>query len=186
MLIIVSGPSGSGKNTVINALLERVYNLEKFKTCTTREMRPGGENEHYYLTEQEFEEKKKNDEFFETEMVHQGIWYGVLKKSLDDVIKGEKHFINDIDVNGAEKISNFLLGKVHVVKVFVDSPNEVLRERLKKRGEPDEKIDIRLSRAEYERSFKSKYDLVIENIEIDATKKIVENFVEKQKDIIVH
>ena len=185
MLIIVSGPSGSGKNTVINALLEKVYNLEPFKSCTTRPMRPGCENDYYYLTEEEFEKKRKNNEFFETEMVHQGIWYGVLNKSIDDVIKGEKHYIKDIDVNGADKIANFLVGKTHVIKIFVDAPNEILKERLLKRGESEEKANLRVSRAEYERTFKDRYDLKIENIELDATIRIVNRFVEQQKNTII-
>ena len=117
--------------------------------------------------------------------MHQGIWYGVLNKSIDDVIKGEKHYIKDIDVNGADKIANFLIGKTHVIKIFVDAPNEILKERLLKRGESEEKANLRVSRAEYERTFKDKYDLKIENIELDATIRIVNRFVEQQKNTII-
>lgn len=185
MLIIVSGPSGSGKNTVINELLERVHNLEIMKSCTTREPRGDKDNNYYYLSEKEFEEKKKNKEFFETEMVHQGLWYGVLNKSIENVIKGEKHYIKDIDVNGADKISNYLLGRAKVLKIFVDAPDNVLRDRLKKRGESDERIEGRVSRADYERSFKDKYDFVINNIDLSVTVKLVDKYIEEQKESLL-
>ena len=185
MLIIISGPSGSGKNTVINRLLEKIYNLEIMKSCTTRQGRKDGDNSYYYLTEEEFEKKLKNDEFFEAEMVHAGSWYGTLKKSLDEVINGEKLYIKDVDVNGAEKIANFMIGKANVIRIFIDAADEVLRDRLEKRGESPERIDIRLSRAEYERSFKPRYDYCVCNNEIEATVKLVLAYIEKRKNAII-
>jgi len=185
MLIIISGPSGSGKNTVINRLLDKIYNLEIMKSCTTRADRGDNDNNYYYLTEEEFQKKIKHNEFFETEMVHAGLWYGTLKKSLEDVISGKKTYIKDIDVNGAEKISNFLLGKANVIKIFIDAPDEVLKDRLAKRGETPEQIELRLSRANYERSFKPRYDYSLNNNEIEATVKLVLNYIEKRKNAII-
>ncbi len=185
MLIIISGPSGSGKNTVINRLLDKIYNLEIMKSCTTRADRGDSDNNYYYLSEEEFEKKRKNNEFFETEMVHQGLWYGTLQKSLDEVINGQKLYIKDIDVNGAEKIADYMVGKANVIKIFVDASDEVLRDRLAKRGEAPDKIDIRLSRAEYERSFKPKYDYVVNNNEIEATIKLVLAYIEKRRNAII-
>ncbi len=181
MLIIISGPSGTGKNSIINGLLDKIYNLEIMKTCTTRKARKS-DNNYFYFSEEEFQKMKDNNEFFETEMVHPGLWYGVLNKSMDDVIKSEKIYIKDIDVHGAQKISEFLKGKVNVIKIFVDAPNDVLRERLIKRGETEEKADARLARADYERTFKNKYDYVIENNEFEASVRLVYNYIEKRKN----
>ncbi len=184
MLIIISGPSGTGKNTIINGLLDKIYNLEIMKTGTTRKARKS-DNNYFYFTEEEFEKMRKNNEFFETEMVHPGLWYGVLNKSMEDVIKSEKIYIKDVDVHGAQKIAEFLKGKVNVIKIFVDAPNDVLRERLIKRGETPEKADQRLARADYERTFKNKYDYVVQNTELEAATRLVYSYIEKRKNAII-
>ena len=179
----MAGPSGVGKNAIINELLKYYSNLEIMKSCTTRKPRNDKDDNYHYLTKQEFEKRKENNEFFETEMVHSGDYYGVLSKSIDAVIEqeGDKDFIKDIDVNGSEKISAFLKGKAKVLKIFLDAPDEVLKERLEKRGESPEKIAIRQSRYEYERQFKDKYDVVINNIVFDTTLKLVRQAIEKRK-----
>lgn len=183
MLIIMAGPSGVGKNAVINELIKYYPNLEIMKSCTTRKPRNDKDNNYYYLSKEEFEKKKENGEFFETEMVHSGDYYGVLSKSIETVIdeEGNKDYIKDIDVNGSDKISSFLRGKAKVLKIFLDAPDEVLKERLEKRGETPEKIELRQSRYEYERQFKSKYDVVINNIVFDTTLKLVRQAIEKRK-----
>ena len=186
MLIIVSGPSGTGKNTIIDELMKINYNMEIMKSCTTRPPREdGGDNNYYNISVEEFEEKKKRGEFFEYENVHPGLWYGVLKKSLDDVIKGDKMYIKDIDVKGTEKITNFLIGKARVVRIFVDCADDVLKERLRKRGETDEQIEKRLARADFERQYKNKYDLVVNNNELNATVKIIQRYIEQRKNALI-
>ena len=77
MLIIVSGVSGVGKNTIIKKLIERRDNLKYFKSATTRARREG-ENNYLYLSKDEFLKRKANNEFFETEDVH-GDHYGTIK-----------------------------------------------------------------------------------------------------------
>ena len=185
MLIIVSGPSGTGKNTIIDALIKNNYNMELMKSCTTRPERKGGDNNYFHLTQEEFEAKKNRGEFFETEMVHQGLWYGVLNKSLEDVIKGDKMYIKDIDVKGAEKIANFLVGKTKVVRIFVDATDDVLKDRLAKRGETPEQIEKRLSRADFERGYKNKYDLVVNNNELNATVKLIQRYIDQRKNALI-
>ena len=68
-----------------------------------------------------------------------------------------------------------------MVSIFLDAPDEVLRERLLSRGESSERIDVRLSRGEFERSYKDRYDLVIENTDLTKTLDIICEFLDKTR-----
>ena len=106
MLVIVSGSSGVGKNTIITKLLERNNNLELLQTCTTRNPRHTDKemhNPYLYLTREEFENKIKNGELFEHEEIHKN-FYGVLNSSLEQVSVSDKHFIKDVGVLGQKNI----------------------------------------------------------------------------------
>lgn len=179
MLIIISGCSGVGKNTVISQLIKRNPNLKFLKTCTSRNPRVGEDvvNGNYiYLTKEEFDKKVKNDEFFEYEEIHTN-FYGVLKSSLEDVIKDEYDYIKDIGVLGQINLVRELSDKVKVLSIFLTAPRDVLIERLKGRGEAD--IDLRLSRMEFELSYIKNYDYVIENINLDKTVQKIEKIIKK-------
>ena len=182
MLIIISGSSGVGKNTVINALLERHQNLKLLKTCTTRPARVGEEESpycpYYFLTKEEFDQKNNNDEFAEVEEVHQ-TFRGMLKSSLDEIQNGQFDYIKDIGVLGQINLKRLLKNKAPVLSIYLTAPKEVLIERLKGRGEMD--IDLRISRMEFEESYKHNYDLIIENIVLEKTIKKIENAIAKYK-----
>ena len=70
-----------------------------------------------------------------------------------------------------------------MVTIFLDAPDDVLAERLRARGESPEKIALRLSRGGLERSYKDKYDLVIENIDLNTTLQIINDFIDKRRGI---
>lgn len=178
MLIFLSGISGSGKGTVIKELAKDLPNLQFFKSATTRPRREN-EDAYIYLTQEEFDQKVQNGEFFETEPVH-GFYYGVLNQSLDLIIaQPDKIFIKDIDVHGMERIVKFLKGKAKVVSIFLDAPDDVLYDRLINRGESHERATIRLQRGQLERSYKDKFDYVIENIDLAKTVKTIREIITK-------
>lgn len=186
MFIIISGISASGKNTVIQQLIKRRNNLKVLlkSSCTTRAPRESdSEFQTYnYLTVAEFENYIKEGQFIEHEKVH-GEYYGTLKKAFDIVIEDKGNdYIRDIDVKGSLNIKKYLNGKVKVLSIFLDAPDEELRRRLKERGESDERIEVRLSRGELEREYKKYYDLVIDNIDLNKTLEIIENFIDKAKE----
>ena len=179
MLILVSGPSGVGKSTIINELLKRHENLKVMTTYTTRAAREKVDGAYYHVSKEEFEKMIKENKLFEYENVHADIFYGTPFASLEKVAEGEFDYIKDMDVNGTKKIKEYLNGKARVVSIFLDSPDHKLRQRLQGRGESAEMIEKRLSRVEMERSHKKNYDFVVECDDICETTNQVENFIGK-------
>lgn len=185
MFIAMSGISASGKNTVMKKLIERRKNtfvLER-SSCTTRPPRESdGEFQTYlYMSPAEFEKGISEGKFIEYELVH-GNYYGTVKAAFEEVVAHpERDYIRDIDVKGTENIKKYLAGKAKVVTIFLDAPDDVLAERLRARGESPEKIELRLSRGVLERSYKGKYDLVVENIDLEKTLAEICTFLDRQK-----
>lgn len=183
MLILISGVSGVGKNTVINRLMQKSESFKYFPSGTTREKRPFEKvgEPYIFMDEEEFNKRKANGEFFETQEVH-GNFYGVLFKSLDDILKKEEiNFIRDIDVFGNVRLRNFMNGKGKYVSIFLDAPDEVIMERLLGRGESEERAKVRISRAKMEREHIGEYDYVISNINLDETVAEISALIEKTK-----
>ncbi len=181
MLIILSGVSGAGKNTVICELIKRRKDLRLFPTCTTREKRKN-EREgqpYFFLTKEGFLKKQKDGEFFETQETH-GNLYGVLNKSLEDVGKMTKiDFIKDIDVCGNIKLKKEL--KENALSIFLDVPEDELFRRLIARGESEESARFRLSRGAMEKEHIHEYDYVIENLNLEETVQKISDIIEKTK-----
>ena len=181
MFVIFSGVSGAGKQTIMDAVMEDYANSEVVKSATTREKREG-EDIHYYMTHKEFQAGIKKEEFFEYENVH-GFMYGILNKDLKHVIDHpEIMFFKDVDVHGTEKLVKYLKGKTKVVTIFLDCPDEILHDRLLKRGESEERVKVRLQRGAMERPYKDKYDFAIDNIVLDETIAKVKEFILKAQN----
>ena len=169
MLIVFSGLSASGKNTIMNYLLKirKDIKILEQSSGTTRPPRESDKeyNTYCYMSDEEFKKGIKENKFFEYEEVH-GYYYGILNEALQRVIDDkENDYMRDIDVHGCQRLKNYLKGKAQVVSIFLDAPDEVLRERLRNRGESEERIEVRLSRGQMEREFKKDYDLVINNLD---------------------
>lgn len=173
MFIIFSGVSGSGKNTVMNELLKKRKNLFILEqsSATTREKRESDAiyNTYKYMTKDEFEKGISEGEFFEFEEVH-GCYYGVLNEALNRVIDNPQNdYMRDIDVKGNIKLRNYLKDKCGVLSIFLDAPDDVIYDRLIKRGESEERARIRLSRGGLEREYKDQFDVCIENLDLNDT-----------------
>lgn len=179
MVIIVSGVSGVGKNTIIQKLIDQYDNMFFIKSATTRPKRKG-ENIYDFMSEEDFLRKKDNNEFFETEFTH-GYWYATQYKELEKIISNPQNiYIKDIEVHGNRKIREYLQGKVKAISIFLDAPDDILYQRLIDRGESDERARIRLSRGTMERKYKKEYDLLIENIDMQKTINTIKEFISKQ------
>lgn len=176
MLVIFSGGSGVGKNTVIAEFLKR-KGFSLMPTYTTRNRRDGevDGNPYYFLTKEQFEKKIAEGEFYEYENVH-GNYYGTSKLLLKNGLESGDILLKDIDVLGTHNLTERVSSDVKIVSVFlqVDSP-EVLRQRLILRGEKE--IDKRLSRYEMEQGYKWEYDYVITNNDLCVTTNYVDGLI---------
>ncbi|MDQ2084859.1 guanylate kinase [Herbivorax sp. ANBcel31] len=172
MLVILSGSSGVGKNTVINEVLKQSNNIELMPTITTREMRSGEEpgKPYVFVTKEEFEQMIKEGELIEYQIVH-GFYYGTPKRIVEEKLKDKKILIKDIDVDGTQVLAKNLK---NVVTIFIKpASKEQLIERLKSRGET--RIDARLARYDYEEEMSKKYQYIVVNDKLeDAIEKITE------------
>lgn len=182
MLIILSGVSGAGKDTIKKELIKRMENVVSLPSYTDRAMRPGDVSGVVYnfVSTEEFERMIKDGELYEYNVCHEH-YYGTSKKFMNETIASGKIIVKDIDVNGTEKLMELLKNDIKVVTIFLKVPKEVLRKRLENRvDKPSEKeISTRLNRLEYEESKIGIYDYVLKNNDLEKTVDII-------MDIIKH
>ena len=144
LIVIVSGPGGVGKGTIVDALLRRDPTLILSRSWTTRQQRPGEHDEAYVFTTREaFEQHRQNDGFLEwTEFL--GNYYGT---PVPDLSSG-RDIVLEIEVEGAQQVK---VRHPDSVLIFILPPSrEEQRRRLVGRGDPDEKVHERLRKAEEE------------------------------------
>lgn len=164
-LIIFSGPSGVGKSTLANYLLDKMEVFEFSISATTRAPRVGEEHgvDYYYLSEDDFRRKQKAGEFIETEEVYDGLYYGTLRDEVDRIWKKGKHVLFDVDVKGGVRIKEQFPENTLAVLIKPPSIN-ALRKRLIERGtEGDEMVEKRLQRVAEELNYESQFDAAVVN-----------------------
>lgn len=164
-LIIITAPSGSGKTTIVNYLLNEIPSLAFSVSACTRKPRNGevdGVNYHFISLE-EFTHRIANHEFAEFEMVYEGKYYGTLKSELEKIWNRNQSPVVDIDVQGALRLMRHY-GK-NALSIFIQAPNlEILERRLRSRGtETEESIQERITKAKDELTYKNKFDHTIIN-----------------------
>ena len=182
MLVLISGISASGKNTVISKLKERHPEWGSYVSYTTKpkiERKIDNDDQGYfYVSKAEFEKMIADDKLMEFAEVH-GNYYGTGKKELEEAMKNHEIVINDLDVIGTQKLKE---KGVDLVSVFINvSDNEILRKRLYARGDSESDIEKRLSRADMEREYMSIYDYVVDNIVLDTCVNKIDGIINKEK-----
>ena len=166
-LIVLSGPSGVGKGTILSALMDNYDDIHYSISATTRESRVGEEDgkDYYFMSENKFKSLVEKDEFLEWAQVHDN-YYGTPKKYVEENLDKGEDVILEIDIQGAQQIKEkFPQG----VFIFLLPPSlEELKSRIHHRGtETEEAIQTRMKNAKKEMNKVKNYDYAVVNDEIE-------------------
>ena len=168
ILYTVSAPSGAGKTSLVNALLQRVPNLKVSISHTTRARRSGevdGINYHF-VSDKEFTQMASEGAFLEHATVF-GNFYGTSQQWVEDSLANGEDVILEIDWQGAQQVRQVMnaSGVSNCVSIYILPPSrEVLYERLKNRAQDDaDTIDRRMAEAVQEMSHFGEYDYLVVN-----------------------
>jgi guanylate kinase len=192
LLVVISGPSGVGKSTVVRRLFKLYPRLKMSISSTTRTPRPGEvHGQHYYfITQEEFDLRVKQSQFLEWAKVH-GSYYGTPRQFIDQQLKKGEVVVLEVDVQGAASIKRIVEGgelKAAVVFVFLIPPSvDILAFRLKKRKTEDQEVvNYRLRAAIAELQVVEKYDYIVVNDQVEsAAEKIMAIInVEKERTLL--
>ena len=183
-VMIFSAPSGAGKSTVVNHLLELYPQFEFSVSATSRE--PRGEEvdgrEYYFISAGRFRELISQDAFVEYEEVYENRFYGTLKSEVDRIWAKGKVILFDVDVKGGYNLKKYFGDKALSVLIIPPSM-EVLEQRLRGRGtDSEDAIKERLAKAASELDFAlGKFDIELTNDVLADTfrkaEKITDNFI---------
>ncbi len=183
-LVVLSGPSGSGKDSVCERLKEYNDNFWLSISCTTRKPRNGEEDgiNYFFVSEEEFKQKIENDDLLEY-AVYNGNYYGTPKSKIHEYLDNGTDVILVIEVQGALKIKHKI---PEAIFIFLMPPTmKDLVYRLKKRGtETNDKIIERFRKAYKEINELSKYNYVVVNDDLDKSTRKVNSIIEAQKCMV--
>ncbi len=179
-LILILGPSGSGKGTVLKALRQMHPDYVFPLSCTTREPRPGEKDGevYHFVSKQDFQERMGRGEFLEWAIVHGENYYGTLKEAILNPLREGKIVIREVDVQGLRSISE-LIPKAHLRSIFLTVNGwETLQHRILKRAATTEE-DLRHRHESFtkEMEWAKECDVTIVSVEGEIEKLIsdVEN-----------
>ena len=169
-LVIVSGPSGVGKTTVMQEVFRRAsVPLAASVSATTRSPRPGEVDgkDYYFLTNDDFQLRRQRGDFLECcQVFGKEHWYGTLWTEVAAGFKAEKWVVLEIDVQGALTVIN---GFADAISIFIQpgSPEELERRLRGRKTENEEAIQRRLARAREELAFAPRYRYNVVNDRIE-------------------
>ena len=183
-LFVISGPSGCGKGTVCNMLLERNENLKLSISATTREQRVGevdGET-YFYVSKQQFIDMIKNQELLEYNEGYSGNYYGTPKKYVFEQLDKGFDVLLEIEMNGAKNVKEQY---PESIGIFLSPPNlDELLKRLRGRGrESEELIQERFLLAKEELLRVDEYKYAVINDDLFEAVKKIEDIISAEKSL---
>ena len=180
-LLVISGPSGVGKGTVLHDLMNTQKNLVYSVSVTTRKQRPGGIEgvSYFFKSHEEFEKMIEEDKFLEFAKVHDN-YYGTPKEFVEEKINEGKIVILEIDVQGALNVKKNIDNGVYI---FLAPPSlSELKNRIVNRGtETESDINLRMSNAKKELSYIKNYDYLVVNDHLNSAINLVNEIINAEK-----
>ena len=187
LLIVISGPSGVGKDAVVRTLQRREANLHFVVTATSRKMR---ENEvhgvdYIFVSEQEFEDMIQNDELLEYALVYDQ-YKGIPKNQVRDALRSGKDVIMRIDVQGAATIRK-LCPEAVLIFLIPSSQNEWIQRLIARQTETSESMKLRVTTARHELTRLAEFDYVVVNAQdyLDEAVDDIEAIIEAEHHRVV-
>jgi guanylate kinase len=166
-VIVVTGPSGAGKGTLIHELVERVPEVEVTVSATTRDRRPGEQNgrEYWFLTPEEFLARIEADEFLEHVEYVSGHRYGTLRSELDRIRANGHVPLLELETKGAKEVA---AKEPDAVTIFISASVDELERRLRDRAtESTGEIGERIALARRQLEEADSFDYVVENDDLE-------------------
>ena len=162
-VIVVTGPSGAGKGTLIHELVERVPEVEVTVSATTRDRRPGEQNgrEYWFLTPEDFLARIEADAFLEHVEYVSGHRYGTLRSELDRIRANGHTPLLELETKGAKDVA---AKEPDAVTIFISAAVDELERRLRDRAtESAGEIGERIALARQQQEEADSFDYVVEN-----------------------
>jgi guanylate kinase len=188
LLVVISGPSGVGKSTVVDRVMKIAPGLKLSVSATTRAARPGEKEgeDYFFVTKEQFSEMVKTGKFLEWAEVH-GAYYGTPKSYIEEQLGKGRVVVLEVDVQGAQSIREVLQSRkfsAHAVFVFLIPPSvDILAFRLKKRKtENEELVNYRLRAAIAELQVMEKYDYIVVNDKVESAAEKVRAIIHVEKE----
>jgi len=174
-LFVITAPSGAGKTTMRNYLLENHPDLYFSVSATTRQPRPEEviHKDYHFMTPEEYSKHLENGNFLEYAEVF-GNYYGTLKQPIVERLENGINVLLDVDTKGAKQVKEKI---PEAVLIFIEPPSmEELEHRLRSRGtESEEVIRKRLREAEFEMAQRDFFDYRVVNGVLETAQKEIEN-----------
>jgi len=186
--VVISGPSGVGKSTVVRKLLVLSPKLKLSLSATTRPPRPNEKHkeDYLFLTQEDFFDRANKDEFIEWAQVH-GHYYGTPKSYVEEQLAKNQVVVSEVDIQGAASIKEMVQSgklKSATVFIFLIPPSvDILAFRLRRRKTEDEEmVNYRLRAAIAELQVMEKYDYIVVNDKVDSAAEKIAAIVNVEKE----
>ncbi|KFK38091.1 hypothetical protein AALP_AA3G068200 [Arabis alpina] len=184
IVIVISGPSGVGKDAVINKLREVRENLHFVVTATSRQMRHGEVEgkDYYFVSRDQFLSMVENDELLEYALVY-GEYKGIPKKQIQEYMSKGEDIVLRVDIQGAQTLRKILGNSAVFVFIVAESEIEMVERLIDRKTESQEELLVRVATAREEVRHLKSFDYVVVNAKgkLDDAVKSVESIIDAEK-----